>query len=93
MLDRWTQPTGSRSPPTSRMEAFRGRGSIVARAVAGARVADTDAKERIAFADAALALAGHQVTDPAVRDLMERVARDEMTGDQAVAALRRLIQG
>lgn len=47
----------------------------------------------IAFADAALALAGHQVTDLSVRDLMSRVARDEMTGDQAVAALRRHVQG
>lgn len=52
-----------------------------------------DAEARVAFADAALALAGHQVTDPDVRDLMGRVAHDEMTGDQAVAALRRHIQG
>jgi hypothetical protein len=51
-----------------------------------------DAERRIAFADAALALAGHQVSDPAVRSLMERVARHEVTGDQAVAALRRHIQ-
>jgi hypothetical protein len=57
------------------------------------RTAIVDADERIAFADTALAMAGHQVTDPAVRDLMGRVARDEMTGDQAVAALRRRIQG
>jgi hypothetical protein len=34
-----------------------------------------------------------RVADPAVRDLMGRLARDEMTGDQAVAALRRHIQG
>ncbi|QPK81017.1 hypothetical protein G7Y41_08215 [Schaalia sp. ZJ405] len=58
-----------------------------------ADVAKSDAKERIAFADAALALAGHEVTDPVVRDLMGRLARDEMTGDEAVAALRRHIQG
>lgn len=57
------------------------------------RAAIVEAEDRVAFADAALAVAGHQVTDPAVRDLMGRVARDEMTGDQAVAALRRHIQG
>ena len=55
--------------------------------------ADAAARDRIAFADAALAVAGHEVTDPAVRSLMSRVARNEMTGDQAVAALRRHIQG
>ncbi len=65
----------------------------MARTTTIARTAETEARERIAFADAALALAGHQVTDSAVRDLMGRVARDEMTGDQAVAALRRHIQG
>ena len=58
-----------------------------------ARAASADADAPIAFADAALALAGHRVTDSAVRDLMGRVASDEMTGDQAVAALRRHIQG
>lgn len=49
--------------------------------------------ERLAFADAALALAGHQVTDPVLRALMERVARGEMTGDDAVVAMRRHVQG
>lgn len=52
----------------------------------------TDPNARIAFADAALALSGHQVTDPDVRDLLARVARDEITGDQAVSALRRHVQ-
>ena len=51
------------------------------------------AQERIAFADAALALAGHEVTDPAVRGLMGRVAREDLSGDQAVAELRRHVQG
>ncbi|WP_315583818.1 hypothetical protein [Actinomyces viscosus] len=55
--------------------------------------AGADDDERIAFADAALALAGHEVTDPAVRTLMDRVARDEITAGEAVAALRRHIQG
>jgi hypothetical protein len=58
-----------------------------------ARTETADGEAVIAFADAALALAGHEVTDPAVRALMGRVARQELTGDQAVAALRRLVQG
>ncbi len=53
----------------------------------------SDAEQQIMFADAALGVAGHQVTDPAVRDLMDRVARNEMTGDQTVEALRRHVQG
>lgn len=49
--------------------------------------------ERMAFVDGAMGAAGHQVTDPAVRSLVERVARNEMTGDQAVEALRHHVQG
>ncbi|WP_165216493.1 hypothetical protein [Schaalia sp. ZJ1691] len=56
-------------------------------------VAKSDAKERIAFADAALALAGHEVTDPALRAIIESAARHELTGDEAIAAIRRHIQG
>lgn len=66
---------------------------MVLTAVAGARTETAKADARIALADTALALAGYQVTDPAVRDLTGRVARDEMTGDQVVVALRRHIQG
>ncbi len=62
-------------------------------AVTDTAAVEGDAEQRIAFADAALALAGHQVSDPAVRGLMECVASGEMTGDQAVVALRRALQG
>ena len=57
------------------------------------RSATLEPQDRVAFADAALSLAGHSITDPAVRDLMNCVARDELTGDQAIVALRRHIQG
>jgi hypothetical protein len=40
---------------------------------------------RVALVDGAMALAGHHVTDPYVRDLMRRVAAEEMTDDEAVA--------
>ncbi|BCR82510.1 hypothetical protein [Arachnia rubra] len=64
----------------------------MARSTAIARTATPEAQERVAFAEAALAVAGHQVTDPVVRDLMDQVAHDNMTGDQAIEALRRHIQ-
>ncbi len=53
--------------------------------------AETD--EHLAFAEAALAVAGHEVTDPALRDIVERAARHELTGDEAIAAIRRHVQG
>ena len=49
--------------------------------------------EHLMFADAALALAGHEVTDPALRAIVESAARDELTGDEAIAAIRRHVQG
>lgn len=60
-----------------------------------ARTADvaSSAEDAVAFADAALALAGHEVTDPALRAIMAKVARHEMTGDEAVAAIRQHVQG
>ncbi|MGL5929314.1 MAG: hypothetical protein ACRCY8_10280 [Dermatophilaceae bacterium] len=49
--------------------------------------------DRLAFADAALALAGHEITDPVLRDIVEQAARHELTGDEARAAIRRHVQG
>lgn len=48
------------------------------------RVTQEEVARRIAFADAALAVAGHQVTDPKLRELTRRVAAEELTGDEAV---------
>lgn len=52
-----------------------------------------DAEARVQFADAALALAGHEVTDPVLRELLEQVTREEISADEAVAAMRRHVQG
>ena len=65
----------------------------MARTITGARVVETDAKERIAFADAALALAGHQVTDHYLNDLAARQARGELSGKEARRLGRRHISG
>ncbi|OJU45367.1 MAG: hypothetical protein BGN98_09310 [Microbacterium sp. 69-7] len=65
----------------------------MAHAIATDRQAQAVVEDRLAFADAALALAGHEVTDPTLRALMERVASNELTADEAVAAMRRHVQG
>ena len=52
-------------------------------AVDGVRDTEANTRERIAFADAALALAGHEVTDPYLNDLAARQARGELSGEEA----------
>lgn len=54
-------------------------------AVAGSVDAD-EVKRRMQFADAALALAGHEVTDETLRTLSRRVAAGTMSADDAIAA-------
>ncbi|WP_187978428.1 hypothetical protein [Mycetocola sp. JXN-3] len=49
----------------------------------------TEAAVHFAFADAALALAGHELSDPVLRALLERVARGELDASAAVAEMRR----
>lgn len=44
--------------------------------------------ELMDFADGALGAAGHEVTDPTMRELLERVARREITAEEAVAKAR-----
>lgn len=52
----------------------------MARATAATDPTETQVAERIAFADAALAAAGHEVTDPALRGILEQAARHEPDG-------------
>ncbi len=49
--------------------------------------------EQMAFADAALALAGHEVTDAFLRDILVRAAHQEISTDEAITAIRRHVQG
>ncbi|PFG29746.1 hypothetical protein [Paramicrobacterium agarici] len=65
----------------------------MARTPAAVQQADAEAKARLEFADAALALAGHEVTDPQLREIVERTARNELLPDEAIALIRRHIQG
>ena len=48
-------------------------------------VSEAEINRRIAFADAALGAAGHEVTDPQTRELARQVAAGKLTGDEAVA--------
>ncbi len=45
-----------------------------------------EVERRVQFADAALALAGHEVTDPTLRALSRQVAAGTMSADDAIAA-------
>ena len=49
--------------------------------------------EKLVFAKAALALAGHEVTDLALRNILEQQTCGNLTGEQARAAIRKHVQG
>jgi hypothetical protein len=63
------------------------------RVLTSAKQGTISAADRVSFADAALAAAGHEVVDPALRSLVAQAARHEISGDQAIAAIRRHVQG
>lgn len=46
----------------------------------------TEADRRLQLADAALGAAGHQVTDPVLREYSRRVAEGTMSAEAAIAA-------
>lgn len=53
----------------------------------GSRKRDAvEVERRMQFADAALALAGHEVTDSTLRALSRRVAAGTLSADDAIAA-------
>lgn len=56
---------------------------------------DSEAKvrEHMAFVDAAMAVAGHEVKDPCVRNLTERVLKHEITAEQELELAKPHILG
>ena len=56
------------------------------------RILTTQAQEKLDFAAAALGLAGHEVSDPALVDLLERQAMDEITIEEALLEARRYLK-
>lgn len=65
----------------------------IAHARTSPSVAETEIERRMAFADAALGAAGHEVGDPELRAISRRVAAGEITGDEAAALVRTQLLG
>ena len=57
------------------------------------RYTEAEAADRLAFAEAALGAAGHQVTDPVLKELLAQQARGEISGDEARERSSRHILG
>lgn len=67
-------------------------GRVLALTITATQPVSAVADEHLVFADAALALAGHEVTDPVLRAIIESAARHELTGDEVIAAIRSHVQ-
>jgi hypothetical protein len=48
-------------------------------------VSEAEVERRMSFADGALGAAGHEVTDPALRELSRQVAAGTLTAEEAIA--------
>lgn len=57
------------------------------------RYTEAEAAGRLSFVQAALGAAGHEVTDPVLKELLARQARGEISGDEARELGRRHILG
>lgn len=93
MTSRSTDRPGCSDAVAARSDAATSRSDAV-----GADNAETQARnrtpaEKLAFAKAALALAGHEVTDLALCNILEQQACGNLTGEQARAAIRKHVQG
>lgn len=52
-----------------------------------------DAEEKaLALADVALGAAGHEVTDPVARDIWARRVRGEITSEEGIAEIMKLVR-
>lgn len=47
------------------------------------QMSETEAQSRLALADAALGVAGHEITDPYLNTLAVQQARGQISGDEA----------
>lgn len=65
---------------------YRAETAAIAEAVGAVDVDADEVERRMQFADAALALAGHEVTDTTLRTLSRSVAAGTMSADDAIAA-------
>lgn len=56
-------------------------------------VSEAEAADRVAFADGVLGAAGHEVTDPQLREIGRRFAREEISIEEAMALSDQVIFG
>lgn len=61
------------------------RGNYMVHPLKVEQASEADVARHLSFADGALGAAGHEVTDPYLRELVERQVRGELTGEEARA--------
>lgn len=93
MTSRSTDRAGRSDAVATRSDAATSHSDAVGADNAETQPQNRTPEEKLAFAKAALALAGHEVTDLALRNILEQQACGSLTGEQARAAIRKHVQG
>ncbi|MBS5244550.1 MAG: hypothetical protein KHY37_03275 [Actinomyces graevenitzii] len=93
MTSRSTDRAGRSDAVATRSDAATSHSDAVGADNAETQPQNRTPEEKLAFAKAALALAGHEVTDLALRNILEQQACGNLTGEQARAAIRKHVQG
>ena len=93
MTSRSTDRPGRSDAVAARSDAATSRSDAVGAENAETQPRNRTPEEKLAFAKAALALAGHEVTDLALCNILEQQACGNLTGEQARAAIRKHVQG
>lgn len=93
MTSRSTDRAGRSDAVATRSDAATSHSDAVGADNAETQPQNRTPAEKLAFAKAALALAGHEVTDLALCNILEQQACGNLTGEQARAAIRKHVQG
>ena len=93
MTSRSTDRAGRSDAVATRSDAATSHSDAVGADNAETQPQNRTPEDKLAFAKAALALAGHEVTDLALRNILEQQACGNLTGEQARAAIRKHVQG
>lgn len=93
MTSRSTDRPGRSDAVAARSDAATSRSDAVGADNAETQPQNRTPAEKLVFAKAALALAGHEVTDLTLRNILEQQAHGNLTGEQARAAIRKHVQG
>jgi hypothetical protein len=93
MTSRSTDRAGRSDAVATRSDAATSHSDAVGADNAETQPQNRTPAEKLVFAKAALALAGHEVTDLALCNILEQQACGNLTGEQARAAIRKHVQG